>query len=533
MSGTIGVRLQATVVILLFLGSLATVVISALQTLYRPQGEEQVQNRLREASRRMADVANSEIGDWNGHQQRKFEVVNPRLRQVSDQVLREFPGVEGGFYLSDGIDRFAGFGFPTKAGARPPGGGPSSTNTDHTSKAGEPSVALGDDPPPKEAPFVLVQARHSLTLPAGEFQFDVRTVGLSRVAIFTEPIGSKRPASAVAWTMFRVTKPEDLTGQVVRYQFATGLALGGILLAVVLTVNLVRTLRRQRLEQERLREELRRSEHLAALGKLLAGVAHEVRNPLAGIRSTVQLWERLPETIRNPGSIEAVIHAVDRLNDIVSRLLYFSRADSSERQPVPINQLLTETLELVKAQAAAQHVTIECDLADDLSSVPGAANALRQVFLNLATNALQAMPGGGRLYCTTQIESATNMVEIRFEDTGPGISPEHQKHLFEPFFTTRPDGTGLGWPCAGRLSSSMAVKSSLRQPLARVLSFAYCCPRAVSPRVGENPPKRTGEPRSRAIPSRSPSSCLDAKKQDTSNTRLNLNARHIRDLSHF
>jgi len=251
--------------------------------------------------------------------------------------------------------------------------------------------------------------------------------------------------------MFRVTKPEDLARQVVRYQVSTGLALGGIMLAVVLTLNLGRTLQQHRLdqerlrrEQERLREELRRSGHLAGLGKLLAGVAHEVRNPLAGIRSTVQLWERLPETSRTPTSMAAVIHAVDRLNDIVTRLLYFSRADSTERQAVQVNQVLLETLELLRAQAATQSVSLECDFEEGLPAVLGAASALRQVFLNLATNALQAMPSGGRLCCTTGFQPATKTVEVRFADTGPGISPEEQQHLFEPFFTTRPEGTGLG-----------------------------------------------------------------------------------------
>jgi signal transduction histidine kinase len=193
-----------------------------------------------------------------------------------------------------------------------------------------------------------------------------------------------------------------------------------------------------------LRDELRRTEHLAALGKLLAGVAHEVRNPLAGIRSTVQLWERLPDAARSPDSIHAVIRAVDRLGEIVSRLLYFARVDNAERRPVSVNSVLTETLDLLAAQADSQSVVFERGFDPNVPKVSGSAGALRQVFLNLATNALQAMPQGGKLNCRTRFDSQKRLIETRFSDTGPGISPDVQKHLFEPFFTTRPDGTGLG-----------------------------------------------------------------------------------------
>jgi signal transduction histidine kinase len=193
------------------------------------------------------------------------------------------------------------------------------------------------------------------------------------------------------------------------------------------------------------RRAAQRAEHLASLGKLLAGVAHEIRNPLAGIRSTIQLWERLPDTTRSPDSIHAVVQGVDRLNEIVGRLLLFARmGDSDETQPVSANSVLTETLNLLEAQAASQSVAIERAFDPNLPTVRGSASSLRQVFLNLATNALQAMSEGGRLRCCTRYEPQKQTVEIRFSDTGPGIPPDVRKRLFEPFYTTRPDGTGLG-----------------------------------------------------------------------------------------
>jgi signal transduction histidine kinase len=450
MPRTWSIRLQTALVIALFLGSSATVLFSIYQTLFLPQREYEVRDRLREASRQMADAAEPELRRFQDEDGRSFDALNERLRAISNRVLADFPGVEGGFYLNDKTDRFAGFAFPTDQpepesapgdtrpapkDQRPPG---------EQGPARAASLQRGDEPPPKEAPFILVQVKHSLALEPGQFQFDVRTVGLSRVAIVTEPVGANRPARLATWTMYRVTGPESVAVQLRRFQVATGLALGGILLAVILALNLGRTLKRQRAEQEHLREDLRRSEHLAALGKLLAGVAHEVRNPLAGIRSTVQLWERLPDTARSPDSIHAVILAVDRLNEIVSRLLYFARVENAERQPVMVNSVLAETLNLLEAQAASQSVVIERDLDPGLPGVSGSATALRQVFLNLATNALQAMPHGGRLHCRTRYDQPNRTVEVWFGDTGPGIAPDVRKHLFEPFFTTRPDGTGLG-----------------------------------------------------------------------------------------
>ena len=196
--------------------------------------------------------------------------------------------------------------------------------------------------------------------------------------------------------------------------------------------------------REGLADELRRAEHLASLGRLLAGVAHEVRNPLAGIRSTVQLWQRLPDQARTPASLEAVLQAVDRLNGLVGRLLYFARTGWDERRPVDLNAVARETVELLRAQADAQGVRIDADLAADLAPVAGSAAALQQVSLNLATNALQAMPKGGVLRLETRAPAGLRRVELLVADTGPGVSPEARARLFEPFYTTRPDGTGLG-----------------------------------------------------------------------------------------
>jgi two-component system sensor histidine kinase HydH len=426
------IRLQSALVIGMFFASLAIVVDNAFQTLRLPREESDAADRLREASRLMAEAAQSQSDRLNATVFGKVEEISERLRQISNQLLAAYPGVEGGFYLATPIDRFAGYGYPTES-------------LENTPQRLESAVrSRGDEPPPKEAAFILVQVRQSLASGSDESQLDTRTVGQSRVAIVTQPVGPRLPARLAAWTMYRITSPQSLAEQLKRFQWSTGMALVGIAIAVALSANLGLTYQRQRREKERLRDELRRSEHLAAIGKLLAGVAHEVRNPLAGIRSTVQLWERLPETARTPESIEAVAGAVDRLNDIVTRLLYFARTDNTERRPTSVNSILTELLNLIEAQASAQCVTIERDLDSELPIIDASSGGLRQAFLNLLTNAIQAQPQGGRIVCSTRLLQTDRGIEISIQDSGSGVTPEVRKHLFEPFYTTRPNGTGLG-----------------------------------------------------------------------------------------
>ena len=157
-----------------------------------------------------------------------------------------------------------------------------------------------------------------------------------------------------AWVMVRLIDPEQQRAELGRYRVSAALAMGGILLGTVLMVNLSRSLRREKARREQLSDDLRRAEHLAVLGRLLAGVAHEVRNPLAAIRSTVQLWQRLPDQARTPASIDAVVGAVDRLNDLVGRLLLFARGAHEERRAVDLNSAVAETLELSRPRRSSR-----------------------------------------------------------------------------------------------------------------------------------------------------------------------------------
>ncbi len=416
---------QSLLVWVLFLASIAALFINSVTAFFLPAQEQRIRESLRAACLNLVEAATDQDQQIPSDANALPVEIHQSLEKLTRQVLGQYPGVEGGFYVNHQHDDFAGYAFPTE-----PLHGP--------------HREVRREPPPREEPYIRLQARQSAQQDDSEPLIQSRDVGPSRVIVATAPVSRQRPARLVVWMMFRVTGPAQHRAQMVWYQFSTFLALGGIVAALLLTLNLRRTLSKARQSQDRLREELRRSEHLASLGLLLAQVAHEIRNPLAGISSTVQLWERLPAESRTPESLRSVKNAVDRLNSLLSHLLYFSRTETAERQSVDLNSIVRETGELIRAQALQQHVDLELDLDSQLPAIMGSAAALRQVVLNLSTNALQAMPNSGQLTCRTRTSPESGSVLLEIIDTGPGIDPTLRSRLFEPFFTTRPHGTGLG-----------------------------------------------------------------------------------------
>ncbi len=444
-------RWQVIVVVILFAASLVVLLSSLLGAMELPAREQKLRLELIEASERMAKEATPLLVELPKPGSEPPSHWRQQLSDTANRALEKLHGVEGGFYLAGDWNKFLGHAFPTNPD-RPPE--PPHKDKKKKNKHPLPRPLQSDDPPPKEIGPIHDQCVNSLNDDEGVPRVMVGEIGPSRDMIVTEPVGRQRPALMATWVMTRLTSPEHTAAQLTRYQAATGLALAGILAALVLMANLGQNLRRERQQRERLTEELRRAEHLAALGRLLAGVAHEVRNPLAAIRSTAQLFQRLPAPSRDPSRLDPIVQNVDRLNALVSRLLFFVRSGHEERRPVDLNAIVQETLTLLRAQAESQRVAFQTDLAPDLPRLLGSTPAVQQVVLNLMTNALQAMPDGGTLLCRTRRSpplSPPNLggdrgggVELWIADSGPGIPAEALPHLFEPFHTTRPEGTGLG-----------------------------------------------------------------------------------------
>ena len=193
------------------------------------------------------------------------------------------------------------------------------------------------------------------------------------------------------------------------------------------------------------REELVRAEKLAAVGELAAGVAHEINNPLAIIRGNVELLQMsIPEEADNREEADTIYQQVNRMERIVANLLSFARQQRKELGQTDLNRMLGEIVRQVGHQVPLTGIRVEERYAPDLPLLAGDEGQLRQVFTNLILNAVQAMPDGGTLSLATASDPAAGSCAVTVTDTGIGVPEEQQKEIFNPFFTTKPDGTGLG-----------------------------------------------------------------------------------------
>ncbi|MEM7412972.1 MAG: ATP-binding protein [Myxococcota bacterium] len=209
-------------------------------------------------------------------------------------------------------------------------------------------------------------------------------------------------------------------------------------------------------------QELRRSERLAAVGELSASIAHEVRNPLAAISGSIQMMHAQTPAVgagaESKRLMEIVVREVDRLDGLISDFLQFARPGETRREWVLVTEVFDGVLDMLEA-SALEGIEVECDVADGLE-VDADPAQLRQVLWNLVNNAIQAMPDGGcvRIEARPGRDEAQeegedrrsnpqgkpHSVEICVLDQGVGVPPEVAEHMFDPFYTTKPRGTGLG-----------------------------------------------------------------------------------------
>ncbi len=229
-------------------------------------------------------------------------------------------------------------------------------------------------------------------------------------------------------------------------------------------------------ELREMQTHLIQSEKLASLGKMAAGVAHEINNPLTSILINTHLMlEKLEKKHDFYENLSLIADETSRCTHIVKGLLEFSRQNPPQKVFTNINELIERTTQLLENQASFQNIRIIKELDDSLPAIKLDKNKVQQVFWNLMLNACDAMPNGGQLLITDRLSADGKYIEVRFIDSGIGIPKENLNKLFDPFFTTKGSGTGLGLAVSYGIieqhDGRIEVKSEVGQGTVFTLSF--------------------------------------------------------------
>jgi signal transduction histidine kinase len=210
------------------------------------------------------------------------------------------------------------------------------------------------------------------------------------------------------------------------------------------------TIQKEQREKTELQKAIQQKEKLASLGQLIAGVAHEIRTPLAAMKTRIQLWQRAargtrarsPRTDITKESMTMVVRELDRMENIVRKLLYFSKERTPKFRDGDLHAVIDSALDVVRHNLRKKRIAIKRFFTTGSPMVPMDENEIREVILNLLANAMEAMPEGGSISITT--DRTGERMTVTVEDSGEGIPPAVAAKIFDPFFTTKESGTGLG-----------------------------------------------------------------------------------------
>jgi len=280
-----------------------------------------------------------------------------------------------------------------------------------------------------------------------------------------------------------------LCAVIMAFTGSLGVAVAGFFLAFVTFMNTRQLLKKLAAANEQtcfLDEKLVHSQKLASIGELSAGIGHEINNPLAIISQETEWMQHLLKQIgeRDPkevaelqDSLKEVLRQVDRCREITQNLLDFARKKEPVFQEVNVNKLIDDLSRLVEKETIRYHIEIRKDFQQDLPLVHTDAPSLRQVVLNLLTNATHAIEKDGRIRIATQ-RSENGSVDIIVEDTGCGIPKDHLIKIFDPFFTTKPEGkgTGLGLSICHGIVDKLGGRISVSSEVGKGSTFVVTLP---------------------------------------------------------
>lgn len=223
-------------------------------------------------------------------------------------------------------------------------------------------------------------------------------------------------------------------------------------------------------------EHVKRADRLSAIGQLAAGLAHEIRNPLASIDGAAEVMEATdrPEEMRSE-TMGIIRKECARLNRLLTNLLDFARPRQPEWREVDVAQVLNAVIELVK-HSAGKSIVFRKKIPDHLPPLLADEEQIAQAVLNLALNAAQAMPDGGEIVLAASAKDAGVLIQVR--DEGLGVPPEHMDRIFDPFFTTKENGTGLGLSVVHQIARQLGGTVSVERNDGRGMTFSLYFPQS-------------------------------------------------------
>jgi len=228
-------------------------------------------------------------------------------------------------------------------------------------------------------------------------------------------------------------------------------------------------------ETNQLQKQLMRADRLAALGELVAGIAHDIRNPLTSIRGFMQYLQKSADPREWQEFSPLIIREVDGLNRIVGELLEFAKPYPPRISMVQVNDLIQEMLLFVNKGSDEHKVYFDLKPDNTIPAIEADGEQLKQVVLNLFINASQAMPDGGSVTVRTERDDDANVI-LEINDSGTGIAPEHIEKIFDPFFSTKPSGTGLGLAVVQRIINAHHGKIEIMSQLGKGTSVVVILP---------------------------------------------------------
>jgi two-component system sensor histidine kinase HydH len=230
-------------------------------------------------------------------------------------------------------------------------------------------------------------------------------------------------------------------------------------------------------EVRALRKEVARSQRLASVGRLAAGVAHEIRNPLSSIKGFATYFkERYPDKPDDQQTANIMIQEVDRLNRVVGQLLEFAKPISMKTRRISLQTLLKDSVKLIEDRAAEKNISVHTQCSVPVDEAWGDPDRINQILLNLYLNAIEAMESGGELKVGFASDGDGRQLIITVSDTGCGISPENLSQIFDPYFTTKSSGTGLGLAIAHNVLEAMGGSIKVKSKPGKGTTFRITIP---------------------------------------------------------